>query len=757
MSDREFTKAEIAEAESIKISKELLAGRPVVKGYTIDGTNSRDLDDGIYLSRKNDNYLLEVSISDVGSVITPGTKLFKAAFQKAETVYYRYINKPMLPRVLSENRLSLLPGSLKPAITFDIEIRPDGEVENFGIRETAFKNMRKLSYGEFDQIAFKNPDDPEHALFSEMAKLAAFLLERRRQKGALAIYDIMKGIFTNEEGRILPLSKEMSHISNIVIQEFMIMTNKALAVFFAEKDVPFLYRNHTARQSAPDRKQILEQIALAVENPQFILPLHKRGSLWFNRAYYGPTTEGHFGLNEPLYTHITSPIRRVADLINHLIIKAYLRDKGSPFSFKGLKGMSNKVNEIISLHKDEKTQIQKEKEEYNALLKLNYSTKNELAYMPSDSFAPVLKTAARNDYLFSNLEAALEKRFELKKVDPKMLFRILFETPENSSDWLKLKLLAFDYIKKKKGLPALMLNTLEQKGMIEELNHEITESGEFFISKTSANINGRLITAESDPEAKRKKIAMHESACNFIRLMLDLPASDDIVSIQEKNDGQALSTSAPKEYEAEATDENVPENNESYKDMLKQFAKKMDANGKSKSNSPGLVSVPEDDNYVGQLFEICSKNEDLKAPVFSFSSRGPHHEPEIICVCAMKSKDLDLEAEAVAGSKKSAKKIAAKKMIDRLNEKGFSISSALQPVKIFDDDNYIGILQEICAKSLVKPPEYKFVQVGTLSTPKFQCTVFIEYKGKKHKYTGFGKTKKSAKKIAAKNCLTLFD
>ena len=49
-----------------------------------------------------------------------------------------------------------------------------------------------------------------------MSDLAGMLLNYRRNKGALAIYDLKKGIYTNEEGLILPLKKEMAHISNIV-------------------------------------------------------------------------------------------------------------------------------------------------------------------------------------------------------------------------------------------------------------------------------------------------------------------------------------------------------------------------------------------------------------------------------------------------------------------------------------------------------------------------------------------------------------
>ncbi len=766
---REFTDLAIEEAESARIPEKLADERPVVCGYTIDGETSKDLDDGITLIKSGDNYLIQTSIADVASLVTHDSELFKIALDRVETRYLRFINKPMLPRVLSEFKLSLLQNKLTPAITFEIELQPDGGIINFKIRETAFKNIKRLSYGEFDKILREKTDD-DYNLFSEMAGLAQALLERRRNKGALAIYDLKKGLRTNEEGIIVPIKKEFSHIANIVVQEFMILTNVTVAWNFAKNDVPLLFRNHTAKSSAPRRGDILEQINTAILNPVHLDSLRSRGGLWFNKANYSPVLKGHFGLNEAAYSHITSPIRRMADLINQHLIKAYIRDEKPPFNFERLCEISEHINRVIEGVKEEKAEVFKEKLLYESKYKLNYSTVSELIEMEQKDFAQVLKTAAKNNLLFDNLEETLTIRLERNKIDANMIYVLLFETSKKDPAWKNIKEKALEFIFKNNGTAVQLLNILLQKGRIYDYDSEAEETSDGFAAKSSVFVGKKQIKTHGYSVASKKKDAVHYSACELLRIMLGFSPQKDKTEQTEQIDESESSNEYTEDIESEAhneserTIEKESEAKESAAEKLKRRFENKETNEESRSDNlinktPLIIDdesekeISEQKNYVGDLNIICTRNRNFSPPDYEFAKSGPDHSLVFKCIATLRTPEFTVEEEDSAGKKKDAKRKAARKIIKALAEKGIDVSSDEEKPQIDKSDNFVGLLEEYCQKTKTFFPNYNFRKIGPQHNPTFECSLSIMINDETKEFIAYGSNKKIAKQNAAEKSL----
>ena len=130
-----FTKDVLGEAEAIAFTPQVWE-RPQVPGITIDGVESRDLDDAIWLTAQGDGLLLSVHITDVSEYVSLGSHLDREAMTRTQTRYLKYGNDPMLPHVLSENRLSLLEGQARPTMTVNITLDAKAQIESVDIFES---------------------------------------------------------------------------------------------------------------------------------------------------------------------------------------------------------------------------------------------------------------------------------------------------------------------------------------------------------------------------------------------------------------------------------------------------------------------------------------------------------------------------------------------------------------------------------------------------------------------------------------------
>jgi len=76
----------IDQAEAMTLPERLWQ-RPQVKGITIDGPTSQDLDDAIYLEATPTGAIASIHIADVSELVTIGSPLDKVALARTQTRY----------------------------------------------------------------------------------------------------------------------------------------------------------------------------------------------------------------------------------------------------------------------------------------------------------------------------------------------------------------------------------------------------------------------------------------------------------------------------------------------------------------------------------------------------------------------------------------------------------------------------------------------------------------------------------------------
>lgn len=318
--------------------------------FTIDGKNTKDMDDAISIKKlENGNYLLGVHIADISHYIPKGSPLYEEAKDRATSLYMINSVIPMFPSEISNGIGSLNPHVDRLTLSCIMEITPTGELQDYRIRKSVINSKMKMTYEDVNKLLLEEEYPVSYEPFKEhlllMQELSNILTIQKEQRGYLRFANSDIKFTENKEGKVIDIKKGSSGPSEELIENFMVMANSCIATHLGWIDfIPSVYRNHgipdftkvnttidfisslgyrmrTLKNvdNAVVLQKILEQLSHQEEFPVLSTLLLKS----MKRAEYNTHNIGHFALELPFYTHFTSPIRRFPDFQLHTILKEY--------------------------------------------------------------------------------------------------------------------------------------------------------------------------------------------------------------------------------------------------------------------------------------------------------------------------------------------------------------------------------------------------------------------------------------------------
>lgn len=324
--------------------------------FTIDGADTKDIDDAISVERIENGYKLGVHIADVSHYVTEGSPLDNDAFERGTSVYIADKVIPMLPKELSNGICSLNPGVDRLAFSCIMEISNKGTVKKYKFAKTVIRSRVQGVYSEVNAILDNTANEAIKAKYSEvldcipvMKELADILIKKRKDRGAPEIQSSESKVICDENGICVDIKPRVQGVSEGIIEEFMLMANNSAAKTAMKKEIPFVYRVHEnpPAEKIESLKSTLEALGInplgineKADAKTFAKLLEKTSddprSVIINRivlrtmakAKYSEQPLGHFGLVLAEYAHFTSPIRRYADLSIHRILTDYVSKKG---------------------------------------------------------------------------------------------------------------------------------------------------------------------------------------------------------------------------------------------------------------------------------------------------------------------------------------------------------------------------------------------------------------------------------------------
>lgn len=357
---RSFSLREEFPAEAKTEAREKAADKPVPAGrrdlrdkniFTIDGPDTRDIDDAVSIEFSGGKYVLGVHIADVSRYVAPGSALDAEAYRRGTSVYFPDRTLPMLPEEISNGICSLNEGEDRYAVSVVMTFGKDGKTENSEIFESIIKSRCKTTYPEIAAIAANDPEackkHPGIVRDVALMKELCLILERVREDAGSVQLDLPEArICRGKDGGIEIFAAERT-VAERIIEQFMIAANETVARFLAERGYPCLYRVHEkpapgkAEEFAEFLKSLgvnaafygeiapsdFQKILIAAKDAPYAKVVSKVMLKSMQKARYCSENKGHFGLADQCYCHFTSPIRRYPDLFVHRSLKLALRDK----------------------------------------------------------------------------------------------------------------------------------------------------------------------------------------------------------------------------------------------------------------------------------------------------------------------------------------------------------------------------------------------------------------------------------------------
>ena len=344
---KEVTKINDHVIEEDKVGRRSLLDLQII---TIDGEDSRDLDDAVSVQVLDNGYRLGVHIADVSHYVQPGSELNAEAYERGTSVYVSDRVVPMLPHALSNGICSLNPKVERLTLTCMMDIDHQGEIIKYELFPSYIKTTERMTYTQVNAILEQDVAMCKKyahiiTLCENMKALAKILRRRRESLGAIDFDTKEAKIIINDQGKVKDIQVRERKEAERIIEDFMIAANECVAAHMKWMELPALYRIH----ETPDPKKMREfaRIAMMLGYPlkadvnhvypqqlQQLLIRAKEDEIYpvlstfllrsMQKARYDDHCLGHFGLGLSEYLHFTSPIRRYPDLQIHRIIKENL-------------------------------------------------------------------------------------------------------------------------------------------------------------------------------------------------------------------------------------------------------------------------------------------------------------------------------------------------------------------------------------------------------------------------------------------------
>lgn len=294
---------------------------------TLDPLGSRDLDQAFHLERRDAGYTVRYAIADVPGFVAPGGAVDTEARRRGQTLYAADGTIPLHPKVLSEDRASLLADVDRPALVWTFSLDPAGIVEEFRLERALIRSHTQLDYAS-TQAALDRGEGGPAALLPEVGALR---IEQEKLRGGASLNlpdeEVVRhsdGTYEIERRHPLPVEEwnaQLSLMTGMAAASLMIDAGVGILRTMPQPDEKSFeaFRHQTEALGRPWTTgrygEYLRRLDRA--DPMTLPVLEAAASLFRGAGYVTfdgavPSEIEQAAIAAP-YAHATAPLRRLVD------------------------------------------------------------------------------------------------------------------------------------------------------------------------------------------------------------------------------------------------------------------------------------------------------------------------------------------------------------------------------------------------------------------------------------------------------------
>ncbi len=355
-----FSKDVLREVDAILadpgVDDPLLRDYSALPFVTIDNDGSKDLDQAVYVSKKENGFIIYYAIADASYYVKPGSALFKESIRRGASYYLPGFSVPMLPRELSEGIISLNANVPRRALIFIIDIDNQGEIVSREVIRGRILSRAKLTYSgvqEFYNSMETSPLNNQEYTGSLIAlQDAGRILVRNGEIRGVINFDRFENLISiSEDGNNFIFTESERDDTGRWNEQISLICNMAGAAMLAPEGngndlhIHPVFRVH----EAPDESSLhrLERVINSIveihslddcwiwrrgeETPgEYLSRLPRSGNekritetierqilITNQRSFFTENPGGHFALKVNLYGRFSSPMREIVGVYSH--------------------------------------------------------------------------------------------------------------------------------------------------------------------------------------------------------------------------------------------------------------------------------------------------------------------------------------------------------------------------------------------------------------------------------------------------------